>query len=86
MGYASESANAMLRFGFMNLHLHRITAKCDSENLASEIVMKRIGMRNEGETKHSVYTKVRDVAQWRSVKHYAMLQNEFFDTLNGHGV
>ncbi|MBR5949320.1 MAG: GNAT family N-acetyltransferase [Clostridia bacterium] len=80
-GYASEAARGMLRFGFMNLDLHRITAKCDSENLASEAVMKRIGMRKEGETKKSVYTKVRGVAGWRSEKHYAMLQKEFLNAL-----
>lgn len=80
-GYASETAQGMLRFGFMNLDLHRITAKCDSENLASEAVMKRIGMRKEGETKKSVYTKVRGKEQWRSEKLYAMLQKEFLNAL-----
>ena len=80
-GYASEAAQGMLRFGFMNLDLHRITAKCDSENLASEAVMKRIGMRKEGETKKSVYTKVRGKEQWRSEKLYAMLQKEFLNAL-----
>ena len=72
-------------FGFMNLDLHRITAKCDSENLASEAVMKRIGMRKEGETKKSVYTKVRGKEQWRSEKHYAMLQKEFLNALIERG-
>ena len=85
MGYASEAAKGMLRFGFMNLDLHRITAKCDSENLASETVMKRIGMRKEGEMKKSVYTKVRGKEQWRSEKHYAMLQKEFLNALIERG-
>lgn len=34
-GYASEAAAGMLRFGFLNLDLHRISAKCDSVNKAS---------------------------------------------------
>ena len=80
-GYASEAARGMLRFGFMDLDLHRITAKCDGENLASEAVMKRIGMRKEGETRSSVFTKVRGVSQWRGEKHYAMLQKEFLNSV-----
>lgn len=78
-GYASEAARGMLRFGFMSLDLHRITAKCDSENLASEGVMKRVGMRKEGEARSSVHTRIRGVAQWRGEKQYAMLQKEFLN-------
>lgn len=84
-GYASEAAKGMLRFGFMNLDLHRITSKCDSENLASEAVMKRIGMRKEGETKKSIYTRVRGKEQWRGEKLYAMLQKEFLNALIERG-
>ena len=80
-GYASEAAEGMLRFGFMALDLHRITARCDSENKASENVMRRIGMRFEGEMKSCSYTKVRGVAQWRSEKRYAMLQREYLNRI-----
>lgn len=76
-GYASEAAGAMLRFGFMNLNLHRIFARCDSQNLASEGVMKKIGMRKEAEFKSACYTHVGGREQWRSEKVYAMLQKEY---------
>ena len=80
-GYATEAALGFLKFGFMSLDLHRIHAKCDSENLASEGVMKRIGMRKEGETKSSCYTRVHQREQWRGVKYYAMLQKEYLNRL-----
>lgn len=80
-GFAAEAAAEILKFGFMNLDLHRIYAKCDAENLPSENVMKRIGMRKEAETKSSVYTKVRGREQWRSEKLYAMLQREYLNRL-----
>ena len=84
-GFASEAANGMLRFGFLGLDLHRIYAKCDSENTASESVMKRIGMRKEAEFKSSCYTRVRGRLQWRSEKHYAMLQREYLNALADAG-
>ena len=77
LGYCTEAAAKMLEFGFLQLDLHRITARCDSKNAASEAVMKRIGMRFEGEMKSSVYTRVGGRRQWRSEKHYALLQREF---------
>lgn len=84
-GYASEAAAGMLRFGFLNLDLHRISAKCDSVNKASERVMQRIGMRFEGEAKSSAFVRVRARQQWRSIKHYAMLQREFLNRLLENG-
>ncbi len=77
MGYASEATRKMLEFGFMNLNLHRIFARCDSENLASEAVMKRLGMRKEAEMKSCRFVKVGGREQWRSEKTYAMLQKEY---------
>ncbi len=76
-GYATEAALGMLKFGFLALDLHRIYAKCDSENTSSERVMKRIGFRKEGEFKSSCYTRVRGRKQWRSQKFYALLQREY---------
>ena len=73
----TEAAKAVLRFGFMNLNLHRIHASCDSMNAASENVMKRIGMRKEAEMKSCCHVRVGRRKQWRSKKVYAMLQKEY---------
>jgi RimJ/RimL family protein N-acetyltransferase len=47
-GYGPEMGEAMLKLGFDELHLHRITARCDAENYGSYRVMEKIGMRREG--------------------------------------
>ena len=47
-GYASEAAQATLKFGFKEMKLHRIIATCQSQNTPSYRLMKRIGMRREG--------------------------------------
>ncbi len=44
-GYATEAAREMLRFGFADLRLERIWARCIAENEASARVLERIGMR-----------------------------------------
>ncbi len=48
-GYATEAAIAMIRYGFDELGLHRITAQHMSGNPASGRVMVKAGMQREGE-------------------------------------
>jgi RimJ/RimL family protein N-acetyltransferase len=48
MGYGSEIANALLKFGFEDLNCRRITAHCDAENTGSRRLMEKAGMRREG--------------------------------------
>ena len=45
-GYATEAAGALLRFGFDQAGLHRITATCDPENVGSARILEKIGMRH----------------------------------------
>ncbi|MBR2565764.1 MAG: GNAT family N-acetyltransferase [Paenibacillus sp.] len=47
-GYVTEACRALLQFGFRELGVHRIYAKCRPENPASVRVMQRIGMQREG--------------------------------------
>jgi RimJ/RimL family protein N-acetyltransferase len=46
-GYASEAARALIDFAFTDLSLARIVATTTYDNLASEAVMRRLGMRVE---------------------------------------
>jgi ribosomal-protein-alanine N-acetyltransferase len=47
-GYATEAARGMLRYGFEDLHLHRVFASHFKQNLASGHILKKLGMRHEG--------------------------------------
>jgi len=48
LGYATEAAREMLRYGFRDLELHRIFATHFSHNPASGKILKKLGMRYEG--------------------------------------
>lgn len=47
-GYATESLNCALDFGFEMCKLHRIQAGCAVDNLASIRVLEKVGMIKEG--------------------------------------
>lgn len=44
-GYAAEAARVMVAYAFEQLHIARILAMTSYENLASQGVMRRLGMR-----------------------------------------
>ena len=46
-GLATEAANGILRYGFQTLELPRLICLIDPENIASQKVARRIGMRLE---------------------------------------
>ncbi len=72
-GYATEAANALLRFGFETLNLHRIYATCDPENRASAHVLEKIGMNLEGRLRENLQIRGR----WRDSLVYAILDHEW---------
>jgi [ribosomal protein S5]-alanine N-acetyltransferase len=45
LGYASEAGQAMINFSFQELHLQRIIATTEYDNLASQGVMRKLGMQ-----------------------------------------
>ncbi|WP_158375342.1 GNAT family N-acetyltransferase [Cellulosimicrobium cellulans] len=53
-GYASEAAGAVLRFGLDNLGLGRVEATCRPANVASQNVLRKIGMAQEGRMRSHV--------------------------------
>jgi ribosomal-protein-alanine N-acetyltransferase len=72
-GYATEAARAMLRFGFEELRLHRITAWCVSENRASARVLEKLGMRREGHLRESEWMQGR----WWDTLLYAIVDQDW---------
>ena len=73
-GLAGEAAAAMLRLGFEDLGLHRITGRCDARNLASARLMDRLGMRREAHLVENEYVK----GEWTDELVYAMLEQEWW--------
>ena len=72
-GYATETANALLRYGFCHLDLHRIFATCDPANIASGHVLEKVGMKLEGHLRESKWAK----GKWRDSLLYAILDYEW---------
>jgi len=68
-GYATETARALLRFGFDQLSLHRIFALCDPENLASAHVLEKAGMQKEGHFRERKFRK----GKWHDELLYAII-------------
>lgn len=50
-GLASEAARAILQYGFEKLHLPRLISLIDADNIASQRVAEKIGMRFEKEAR-----------------------------------
>jgi RimJ/RimL family protein N-acetyltransferase len=46
-GYAREAIDALCRYGFANLGLHKLTAGCIADNLASLKAFAAVGFRDE---------------------------------------
>lgn len=72
-GYATESAKAIIKFGFERLNLHRIFATCDPDNIGSVRVLGKIGMIKEGCLRENKYQK----GQWRDSFVYSILEQEY---------
>jgi RimJ/RimL family protein N-acetyltransferase len=72
-GYATEASRALLDVAFRVLGLHRVWAECDTENRGSWAVMRKLGMRREGECRDGRLIK----GEWRDRYLYAILAEEW---------
>jgi [ribosomal protein S5]-alanine N-acetyltransferase len=66
---------ALLQYGFETLHLHRIIATCQPENVASCRVVEKLGMRREAHFRKCVR---RPDNGWWDEYFYALLEGEWF--------
>ncbi|UCC51101.1 MAG: GNAT family N-acetyltransferase [Anaerolineaceae bacterium] len=74
-GYATEAAQAILRFGFIELGLHRIFASTLAVNKGSARVLEKLGMRLEARELEKEFIKGR----WYDNLTYAILDREWID-------
>lgn len=54
-GYATEAGRALLRAGFAALHIERIVARVHTENVTSQRVVTKLGMRNVHQVFNDIY-------------------------------
>jgi RimJ/RimL family protein N-acetyltransferase len=79
-GYATEMASALLRYGFLERALPRISGMTTLANTASQRVLEKIGLQRRGERAfaHPAYAAEgpmawfeRDAADWMRDRHHA---------------
>ena len=71
-GYMTEAVRALITYGFEQLKLHRIIAKCDPQNKDSERIMQKCHMRREAHCMKDQCIK----GIWRDTLIYAILSDE----------
>lgn len=72
-GYATEIVSKLIEVCFTHIKLHRVHARCNANNLKSEKVMKKAGMKKEGELRKVRFKNGR----WDDEKHYGLLAEEW---------
>lgn len=75
-GYAAEAARAVVEYGFTVLNLHRIEATVDPENIPSQKLLEKIGMRKEGLLRE--YKFCRGLQQYRDRYMYGLIRPDWY--------
>jgi RimJ/RimL family protein N-acetyltransferase len=70
---ACEALEALFDFCFNIIHLHRLSARCDSRNAAARKLCQNLRMRHEGEFLQDTHTP----EGWLSSAWYAILREEY---------
>ena len=72
-GYATEAMRRLIGFGFSVLQLHRLEDTCETRNQASARVMEKLGMRQEGHLRETIWKD----GHWYDEYIYAILAHEW---------
>ena len=73
LGYGNEMSEAFIDFLFENYNVHKIVASCNSNNLSSEHIMKKLGMTYEGRLRK---VRIKD-GIWEDETKYGLLREEW---------
>lgn len=71
-GYMSEAAQAIIQYGFTELNLERIQARCFAGNVGSEHVMQKADMVYEGTMRKAKFSK----GAYHDMKIYSIIREE----------
>jgi [ribosomal protein S5]-alanine N-acetyltransferase len=72
-GLTTEATKKIVEFGFTELGLVRIQARCFVENIGSQRVMEKVGMSFEGIMRKGMFAK----GKYQDLKLYSILKGEF---------
>ncbi|GAB3867689.1 GNAT family protein [Nocardioides maradonensis] len=72
-GFATEASRALLALAFEGLDLHRVVARIDQRNPASDAVLRKLGMRQEAVLVENEWFK----GEWTTEVDFAILQSEW---------
>lgn len=72
-GLMTEAVRKVIAFGFEKMKLNRIEARCMPGNVASEKVMKKVGMEFEGIMRKQAFTK----GTFHDLKMYSILREAY---------
>ncbi|HCN56734.1 MAG TPA: GNAT family N-acetyltransferase [Exiguobacterium sp.] len=72
-GIVTEAVARVMAYGFEELKLERIQARCMEPNIGSARVMEKVGMTYEGTLRRLIFIK----GAFHDVKMYAMLRDEY---------
>ena len=75
-GIMSEVAEAVIKFGFTELRLHRISVSHFTENTKSQRIIEKLGFRKEGITRDEFYR----FGEWKSHVKYGMLEEDYVNS------
>lgn len=78
-GYGTDVARQLIRMGFIELGLRKVSACCNANNLASEAVMKKCGMRREALLKAVRYKG----GEWQDELRYAITYEDWSNSTYG---
>ncbi|MGR9050547.1 GNAT family N-acetyltransferase [Halobacillus faecis] len=72
-GIATEALQELVHYGFSQLDLNRIEGRCDTDNIGSQKVMKKLGMKYEGTLRKNEWIK----GEFRDTEVYSILESEY---------
>jgi ribosomal-protein-alanine N-acetyltransferase len=72
-GLMTEVVREVIRFGFVEMKLNRVEARCVVGNIASEKVLKKAGMQFEGIIREQMFFK----EAYQDLKLYSILRSEY---------
>lgn len=72
-GIMSEAVKKLIQFGFEEMELNRIEARCHENNIASARVMEKVGMKLEGLAREALFVK----GDYWNLKQYAILRQDW---------